>query len=150
MLLIFLRSYWKYRYVKIGQRLGFTIGFNVFGYGLMIPHDGTIVVSSVSRVGNFAVLHACALIGGPGKRIGNALYMGNGSKIVRPLTLGDNVQVSAGSLVNRSFGSGILLAGSPATVKKQGLRPWYEEQGSPWKDRAEVVLRLRRDIFGVS
>ena len=58
------RIYWKYRYVKLGQRLGFTIGFNAFGYGLLIPHDGTIVVNGHCRIGNFAVLHTSTCIGG--------------------------------------------------------------------------------------
>ena len=133
------RAYWKYRYKKLGQKLGFSIGFNAFGYGLLIPHDGTIVVNGNCRIGNFAVLHTCTCIGGVGKQIGDALYLATGAQIMRPLTLGDNVMVGANSLVNKSFGSGILLVGSPAEVKRQNLKPWYEEQGLPWKERAEKL-----------
>ena len=140
------RAYWKYRYIKLGQKLGFTIGFNAFGYGLLIPHDGTIVVNGHCRIGNFAVLHTSTCIGGVGKQIGDALYLATGAQIMRPLTLGDNVMVAANSLVNKSFGSGVLLVGSPAHVKKQELRPWYEEQGSPWKERAECVKNLLKNI----
>ena len=51
------RYYYKYRFRKLGMKLGFTISENVFGYGLVIPHYGTIVVGSGNRVGNYAVLH---------------------------------------------------------------------------------------------
>lgn len=142
-----LRLYWKYRYVKLGQKLGFTIGFNVFGYGLLIPHNGTIVINGTCRVGNFAVLHTCSLIGGTGKEIGDALYLATGAKILRNIKLGDNVQIAANSLVNKSFGSGILLAGSPAEIKKESLGAWYELQGSPWKERAEMVMKLYQETF---
>ena len=31
--------YWyRYRFDRIGLKLGFSIGFNCFGYGLVIPH----------------------------------------------------------------------------------------------------------------
>lgn len=141
------RVYWKYRYKKLGQKLGFSIGFNVFGYGLLIPHDGTIVVNGHCRIGNFAVLHTCTCIGGIGKQIVDALYLATGAQIMRPLTLGDNVMVGANSLVNKSFDSGVLLVGSPAEIKKQALKPWYEEQGTPWKNRAEKVQMLYNKIF---
>lgn len=144
------RAYWKYRYVKLGQKLGFTIGFNAFGYGLLIPHDGTIVVNGHCRIDNFAVLHTCTCIGGIGKQIGDALYLATGAQIMRPLTLGDNVMVGANSLVNKSFDSGVLLVGSPAEIKKQNLKPWYEEQGSPWKERAEKIKSVYENRFKIN
>lgn len=36
--------YYKWRYRKLGLKLGFSIGYKCFGYGLVIPHYGTIVV----------------------------------------------------------------------------------------------------------
>lgn len=113
------RAYWKYRYVKLGQKLVFTIGFNAFGYGLLIPHDGTIVVNGNCRIGNLVVLQTCTCIGGIGKQIGDALYLATGAQIMRSLTLGDNVIVGANSLVNKSFDSGVLLVGSPAETKSK-------------------------------
>ena len=140
-------AYWKYRYKKLGQKLGFSIGFNVFGYGLLIPHYGTTVVNGHCRIGNFALLYSCICIGGVGKQIGDALYLATGAQIMRPLTLGDNVMVAANSLVNKSFGSGVLLVGCPAEIKKQNLKPWYEQQGTPWKERAERIKLLYNQIF---
>lgn len=69
---------------------------------------------------------------------------------MRPLTLGDNVMVGANSLVNKSFDSGVLLVGSPAEIKKQNLKPWYEEQGSPWKERAEKIKSVYENRFKIN
>ena len=141
------RAYWKYRYVKLGQKLGYSIGFNAFGSGLLIPHHGTTVVNGHCRIGNFALLYTCTCIGGVGKQIGDALYLATGSQIMRPLTLGDNVMVGANSLVNKSFGSNVLLVGTPAEIKKENLKPWYEQQGSPWQERAERIKLLYNQRF---
>lgn len=60
-------------YVKLWQKLGFTIGFNAYGYGLLIPHDRTIIVNGHCRIGNFAVLHIYNCCGSIGKQIGDAM-----------------------------------------------------------------------------
>ena len=36
--------YWRCKHKKLGLRLGFSIEPNVLGYGVSIPHYGTIVV----------------------------------------------------------------------------------------------------------
>lgn len=58
-----------------GMKLGFTIAENVFGYGLVIPHYGTIVVGSGNRIGNYAVLHTSTCITAGKKNIGDGLYL---------------------------------------------------------------------------
>ncbi len=68
-----LRGYWAYRYKKLAIKLGFSIGHNSLGYGVVIPHHGTIVVNGKARVGNFAVLHTCTCIAGE-KEIGDFFY----------------------------------------------------------------------------
>ena len=49
-------KYYRLLYVNIGRRLGFSIGYHVFGYGLMINHYGTIVVGDNNRIGNFCLI----------------------------------------------------------------------------------------------
>lgn len=39
----------KIRYDKVSQKLGFSIDYSVFGYGLVIPHYGTIVVGGAKQ-----------------------------------------------------------------------------------------------------
>ncbi len=137
--------YHKWNFQRLGMRLGFSIGPNAFGYGLVIPHYGTIVVNSGTRAGRYCVLHTLTCIGGAGNMIGNALYLASGAIFMGPnATLGDNVSVAANSMVNKSFSeSNILLAGTPASIKATAL-PWYERDGSEFERRVAAVEQLRQ------
>ncbi|MUH35437.1 serine acetyltransferase [Zobellia amurskyensis] len=132
---------------KLGARLGFSIGYNVFGYGLLIPHYGTIVVNSGTRAGNFCVLHTSTCIGGSGKSIGNGLYLASGSQIMGgKVELGNNVSIAASSMVNKSFKeSNILLAGLPAVLKKE-THAWYKRDGESYERRVESIQKLKKEM----
>lgn len=136
--------YHNWRFQRLGLRLGFSIGYDVFGYGLLIPHYGTIVVNREERIGNYAVLHTSTCIGGGGKIIGDGLYLGTGASIMGKITLGNGVSVASGSLVNKSYEmDDILLTGMPAKVcKKRAI--WYEEDGKPYNDRVKHIEMLRK------
>lgn len=86
-------TYYHYLHRKLGMKLGFTIGKDVFGYGLVIPHYGTIVVGENNRCGNYCVLQTSTCISNNEKKIGNALYLATGAKITSRCILGDNVSV---------------------------------------------------------
>ena len=66
---------------------------------------------------------------------------------IGPVSLGDNVSVAANSLVNRSFGSNVLLAGSPASVKKESYPSWIERDGGKWIDRVNQVEQLKQQML---
>lgn len=125
------------------MKLGFSIGYKCFGYGLVIPHYGTIVVGDDNRCGNFCVLHTsiCITGGNHGKHIGDALYASSGCRINKPITLGDNVQVCSNSVVNKSFSeNNIVLGGMPAQIKKTNNASWYEGwDAEVWKDNVEQL-----------
>lgn len=53
-----------YWFTKYAVKCGFSIGYNSLGYGVVIPHYGTIVVNEDCAVGHFAVLHTCTCIAG--------------------------------------------------------------------------------------
>ena len=61
--------YFRLRLRKLGVKLGFSIEKDVFGYGLLIPHWGTIVVGQ-NTIGKYAVLQSSICISGNGKVIG--------------------------------------------------------------------------------
>ena len=105
--------------------MGFTIGYDVFGYGLTIPHYGTIVVGSSNKIGNYSVLQTSTCISNNGKIIGDGLYCATGVKMTSSIILGNNISVGANSLVNKSFESGnALIGGVPAKfIKEKG--EWY-------------------------
>ena len=138
--------YHKLRFRRLGERLGFTIGTQCFGYGLVIPHYGTIVVNGGVRAGNFCVLHTSTCIAGSGKTIGDGLYLSAGSVRTGTWTMGDHVTVAAHSLVNdRAEGAcGVLLAGSPAQAKRPSP-PWWERDH--FTARVEEVERLKRHML---
>lgn len=116
--------YYRLRFRRLGRKLSFSIESDAFGYGLLIPHYGTIVVG-INRIGNYAVLQTSTCISGNQKTIGNGLYLATGAKITAKVVLGDNVTIGANSVVNKSFPQGnVLLVGIPAEIKKESTA-WY-------------------------
>lgn len=135
--------YEHFRLEKLAIKTGFSMGRDSLGYGILIPHIGTIVVNCESKVGPFSVLHTCTCIAGGGKKMGRALYLSTGSQIVGEFNLGDNVTIAAHSLVNRSCGNNVLLAGAPAIIKKTEYNPWYVRDGGIFRERVKKVMELK-------
>lgn len=128
--------------------LGFSIDPNVLGYGVCIPHYGTIVVGSGNTIGNFCVLHTSTCITAGKKIIGNNLYLSSGVKIIKPdVKLGNGVSISANGVVRDDFPEdNILLAGNPVKKVKDTIA-WYERDGKVYKDRVEACNRLYEEIY---
>lgn len=143
-----LMLYWHRKWNRLSLKLGYSIGPNSLGYGVVLPHHGTIVVNENAHVGNFAVLHTSTCIAGGDKEIGDFFYLSSGSQIVGKVNLGEGVSVAAHSLVNKSFGDNVLLAGCPATVKRENYQPWYIRDGNEFIKRYENVLHLKKEIYG--
>lgn len=141
------KSYYKYKFTKLGAKLGFSIDYNTFGYGLVIPHLGTIVVGGPNKIGNFTVLHTSTCIAGGGKLIGDGFYLSSGSVVTGKICLGNNVTIGACSLVNHTIeGDNITIAGVPALKKKEG-EPWYVRDGIVYTERFRQVNELRNKHF---
>lgn len=139
-------AYYVIKYKKLGKKLGLSIGYNVFGYGLVMPHYGTIVVGSSNRCGNYCVLHTSTCISDNGKAIGDALYLATGAKMTSKVTLGDNVSVGANSVVNKSYEKGnALIAGAPARYIKDA-EPWYIRDGESYPERVKAIEKLKREM----
>lgn len=135
------------RYKRLSAKLGFSIGYEVFGYGLVIPHWGTIVVGGSNHIGKYAVLHTSTCIVDGASTIGNGLYLSTGAIISNHVELGDGVTVGANSTLNRGVGlSGVLLIGSPASVKKES-EPWYIRDGERFQKRVEAIESLRESMM---
>lgn len=141
---LLLAKWYGYRYSKLSIKLGFSIGPNVFGYGLLIPHYGTIVVNSEVRAGNFCVLHTSTCIGGANKIIGDALYLASGAKIMGNINLGNGISVASGSLVNKSFADHELLGGMPAKVLVENYPFWYQRDGEKYIQRVKQIEILKK------
>lgn len=54
--------------------------------------------------------------------IGNNVWLGGGAIICPGVTVGDDVVIGAGSIVTRSIPAGVVAAGNPCRVIRQGVR----------------------------
>lgn len=103
---------------RLATRLGFSIPKNVFGPGLCIVHPGTVVVNPAARVGRYCRIHPGSCIGDYDgvPTLGDYVYLGPGAKLFGNIVIGDKVAIGANSVVNKSFGSNVTLAGAPAKI----------------------------------
>lgn len=133
------------RFRKVSLKLNFSIDPHVFGYGLVIPHVGTIVVGEGNEIGCYSVLHTSTCITSGRKKIGDGLYVSVGAKIVgKDVVIGDNVVVAANAVVTKSFDGNSLLVGVPA-VKTDTRTSWYANS-SLYRDRHEKVELLKKQL----
>lgn len=124
------------------MKMGFSIGCDTLGYGVVIPHWGTIVVGGSNRIGNYAVLHTSICLSDDGKSIGDAAYISTGVKIISNLKLGNGISIGANSLVNKSHeGDNAMLAGMPAKKIKDS-EIWYIRDQR--EDRARKIEELKK------
>ena len=140
--------YYRVRYRKLGFKLGFCIDYRSLGYGVGIPHHGTIVVGRSSEIGNYAVLHTSICVTGTNHRIGNAAYISTGTKIISTIKTGDNITFGANSVVNKDFPGDCMVAGVPAKIIKPSL-PWYVRDGQMFSERVDSVEKLKAEMLGV-
>lgn len=112
----------KYQHRKLSLLLGFSIGPNIFGPGLSIPHYGSIVINPRVRIGRNCRIHVGVNIGASGGAnnvpiIGDNVYIGPGSILFGKISIGNNIMIGANSTVTKSFmEDNIVIAGSPAKV----------------------------------
>jgi len=139
-----LQYIYKIKLKRLGYKTGFSIAKNVFGYGLVIPHHGTIVVGDGNEIGNYAVLHTCVCITVGQKKIGDALYCSTGCKILGNVKLGNAVTIGANAVVNFSSEDNCLLVGIPA-IKKRCEIEWYNDE--KYKKRVSMCEELKRKMF---
>lgn len=98
-----------FRFIKLSEKLGYSIPSNVFGPGLAIRHRGTIVVAETARIGANCNLHVCVNIGvaagAPSRspKIGNNVYIAPGVKIFGDVEIADDIAIGANAVVNKSF-----------------------------------------------
>lgn len=116
-----LRLFALYRFKKLSKKLGYSIPPNVFGPGLSLPHYGNIVINESCRIGSNCKIHVGVNIGaahdGIGKTpvLGDNCYIAPGAKIFGGIEIGNNAQIGANAVVNKSFPeTGHILVGVPA------------------------------------
>ena len=56
--------------------------------------------------------------------IGNNVWIGLNSVILKGVSIGDNSIIAAGSIVTKSFGSNLVIGGNPARILKRDIEKW--------------------------
>lgn len=54
-------------------------------------------------------------------KIGDHVWLGEGCKVLKGVTLGNHVVVSTGAIVTKSFGDNLLIGGVPAKILKDNI-----------------------------
>lgn len=120
----FIYKFLTWRFGNVSKKLSFSIPVGSCKEGLKLPHYGTIVVNTKSRIGKNCQINVGAVIGsdikdkGKSPIIGDNCFIGVGAKVIGDVILGDNVIIGANSVVTKSFPEGnCTLMGIPAKVK---------------------------------
>lgn len=92
----------------LGNRLGIYIPVNTFEKGLIIYHNGGIIVNPGSKIGTNCRLHGGNCIGNNGyidksPQIGNNVDIGIGAKVIGDITICDNTKIGANAVVVKSI-----------------------------------------------
>jgi acetyltransferase EpsM len=75
-----------------------------------------------ARIGDFVTIQPGANVAGAGS-IGDETYVGMGAIVIERLTIGRGVTIAAGALVKHDVPDHVLVAGSPAVIKKRNVDP---------------------------
>ena len=121
---MFVLRFYQLRLHRLGLKLGFDIGINVFGPGLRINHYGNLVVNGGAKVGKWCDIHQGVNIGSNNSNsggdlvpnIGSNVWIGPGAKLFGEIEVGEGVVIGANAVVNKSFSSFCTVAGIPAVV----------------------------------
>ena len=146
-----LYSWHKWNFNRLGIKFGFSIGEDCFGYGLFLPHYGTIVIGGNNRFGNCCVIFTDTTVTASGSKFGDGFYLATGAKIIKKVNIGDFVSVSANSVINKSFDENcILLVGMPAQ-KIKNTDKWFERGADldRFKHRIDRIetLKVQYDLL---
>ena len=112
----------------LGKNIGVEIGENCCGKGLLIYHNGSIVINGNARIGENLRLHGNNCIGNLGEKslgcptIGNNVSFGVGAIAIGEITIGDNVKIGANATcVKNCKKNNVTFVGTPATVISERL-----------------------------
>jgi serine O-acetyltransferase len=92
------------------------------GKGLYIGHFGDIWIGPIKMGESCNIAHGVTIgMGGRGEdrgipTIGDRVWIGTGAKIFGQITIGDNVAISANTVVSKSIPDGAVVAGNPGRI----------------------------------
>ena len=97
----------------------------VIGKRLFIDHGMGVVIGETAEIGDDCIIYHGSTLGGTGKdigkrhpTIGNNCMIGSGSKILGPITIGNNVKIGANAIVYESVEDNYTVVGINRKIKK--------------------------------
>ena len=123
---------WPLKLVAIPLKLLAEITSNVeipnsadVGPGLFVPHTGYVVIGTQAVIGRHCTITQGVTVGhargGSGGKsgspvIGDRVYLGPGSAVIGPISIGDDALIGVGAVVVRSVPPRAVVVGNPARV----------------------------------
>lgn len=90
------------------------------GGGLLMPHNGPVVINLNAKIGKNCTLHPCTLIGGQrGKGvpiIGDNVFIGHGAKVIGSVKVSDWTFICPNTVVVKDTKEGTTISGIPAKI----------------------------------
>lgn len=118
-------------------KTGIQIPYSVqVGRGIRFMHYNSIVISSISTIGDYCTIFNDVTIGQSysfkykgAPKIGNNVVIFTGAKIIGNITIGNNVIIGANSVVIRDVPDNCVVAGIPAKViSKETNNVFYKDE----------------------
>lgn len=112
--------FFRRRKNALGSKIGVEIWENSFQKGLIIHHNGSIVVNRGCIIGENCELHGDNCLGNNGfgnncPELGNNVNVGVGAKIIGKIKIANDIKIGANAVVNKSFEeNNITIVGVPA------------------------------------
>ena len=106
------------------------------GPGFFIDHGMGVVIGETAEIGKSVILYQGVTLGGTGKEKGKRhptlrdnVIVGTGTKILGPITIGNNVKIGANSVVLRSIPDNATVVGVPGRITKKKIIRMTTEEG---------------------
>lgn len=112
----------KFLFLRLSQRLGFSVPINTIGKGVYFPHYGTIVINSKAKIGDYSVINVDVVVGRHPEsklhvpKIGKSVYIAPGVKLFGDIEIGDNCIIGANSVVTKSMPVRKVIVGVPGVI----------------------------------
>lgn len=113
---------WNYRRLKLKSQL--YIMPNTVGPGFYPRHQGFVRIGPTTHIGNNCSVMPMVIFAKKSHgefsdiSIGDNCYVGTGAIIIGPVTIGNNVTIAAGAVVNKDVPDNAVVAGVPAKIIK--------------------------------
>lgn len=126
----------------------------IIGDSLFIDHGMGVVIGETAEIGSNVTLYHGVTLGGTGKDEGKRhpticdnVLIGTGSKVLGPITIGENSRIGANSVVLSCIPANATAIGIPAcVVRMNGSKVQHASEDLDQRDYPDVVHQQLADL----